>query len=552
MRRLNTLARKQVREEVIDLLKKAEETKSTSYPEAIKMLYEAAEKLPQLAVDNTDKKSDRNITQNKNTQEIMYMSKRGHVLYDLKDYEKAQQCYEFIRQKLPNNTEVHKALGDCLRKLKRFTEASAMYERGLVVYEKDDLVAPNIKAALLNSRGLNYMEQGKYAEARKDFDAAVKMTAKNPNPLYHCNRGYAIYALNDKDEALKAFEEANNVVQTKELKGLTEENVEYIKKTLREFLKGLEELRTVDLAKQDVGVEARELGYIKENLDALTGSEESEEGDKSVTENEEEKRKAFSVNMAAKIAKLKRAKVDIQKIHEPQNKKLFEYYDGFMFTLAQSYKTAVIINSGQVLYDTSVGTEIDILTSAIKLVPLVGSQLSEGIHSLATFAKNAQVTKAATNICKFATTESMFNEIVQDALLEVVQLKQGSIKAQQEKELSDIILPKWASRYQKIVDKVTKLKGQVDEVLYGDRNETPLQKLGYQTANTLISDYVANGAIYNGELAIRVPKEEKQKRLTKIAKELFDKSLDPKQQPQQAELSADTESRATCESCSMF
>lgn len=521
-----------LKDQVLALLQEAQEKKKTNTAEGIKILLKAGDLLPHLPADN-DKRSERNVTQDRGTQEILYLSKRGNILYELKDYKEAGVCYKAIKDVLPNNTQVYKAIGDCFRKQNDHNEAVKQYGQGLQVYERDESSMPAQKAGLLNSRGLAYIGLKDFKLALADFDGAIKINPKNP--LYQCNKGQAAYGLGDKDTALNHFKQASELVKSNQLGDLTRNNLAYIEKTLTDLIHELESLTKISLRKADIIMAAREINFVETAVEVLSGSDGAQDGASGDT---------FIKDQGSQLRDAKKILSQIQ-----EDQPLYEYYDGFMFTLHQSYATAVIVNSGTMVIDTS--TKLDPIIKAISLLPLVGSGISEGLTSVKDFVKNAQVVKAASNVCKFATTGIQFDELAQDALCQVVLEKQAKIKALQDNYVNNSLLPAWVKKLKTLVKKIQEVAKDINEYLYGERNETPLQKLGYQAATTLVSDYIASGNIYDGVPAIRIPPAEKGKKLADAARKAIEDSFLAKEGnvaegPQKVETAA----RSAC--CEMF
>jgi tetratricopeptide (TPR) repeat protein len=112
----------QIKTEILSLISEAESLKSSDIHTATKTLYTAANKLKHLKKEQ-DKASVRNATQNKETLEIIYLSKKGNLLYEIEEYNNALDSYKQIQKKIPANSKVYKAIGDCHRKLHNYTEA---------------------------------------------------------------------------------------------------------------------------------------------------------------------------------------------------------------------------------------------------------------------------------------------------------------------------------------------------------------------------------------------------------------------------------------------
>ncbi|MGF1925216.1 MAG: tetratricopeptide repeat protein [Bacteroidia bacterium] len=337
-------------------LQAAQEKKKTNTLEAIELLVQAGKLLPYLLSDDS-KGSERNSTLGQGTEEILYLSKRGNILYELKEYEEAGTCYKALKDMIPNVVQVYKPYGDCFRKQGSYNEAIKEYELGLQLYKRDVTPIKSQKAGLLNSRGLAYLGLKNFEQARADFDAAIKINGKNP--LYHCNMGHVVYALGDKETALSSFRHAIELVESDQLGDLTRQNISYIQKTLKEFTNVLEDLNKIPQPEDSI-MEAREKEYVGDGVEAISMRDDSQ--DEAVNKK----------SIKDQGIQLKDTKEKLNHIMNQQQLK--EYYSGFMFTLSQTYATAIIVNSGQLVIDTG-STQLDILAKAISLLPLMGSQL---------------------------------------------------------------------------------------------------------------------------------------------------------------------------------
>ena len=531
MDKQNTMTR--LKEQVKAKLQDAQEKKKTNTLEAIDLLVQAGKLLPHLPPDDS-KGSERNATLGHGTEEILYLSKRGNILYELEEYQEAGTCYKAIKDMLPNVVLVYKPYGDCFRKQGNYNEAIKEYEQGLRVYGKDVSPIKAQKAGLLNSKGLAYLGLKEFEQARADFDAAIKINGKNP--LYHCNKGHAAYALKDKESALNHFKQASELVKSNQLGDLTTHNITYIQKTLQEFIHELEALSEISFLEKDDIMASRENDFVKNAVEAISRAE----GTKDST--------AGEISIKDQGTQLIATKTILSKIKS--DKQLIQYYDGFMFTLCQSYATAVIVNSGQLVIDTS--SKIDVLIKGISLLPLVGSQLSDGINSVKDFVKGAQTTKAASYVCNFATTQTDFDAIAQDALCPVILEKESELKSLNEDHLNNVLLPSWARRFQKVVNALQKLNEKAELYLYGTRNETPLQKFGYQAANTVVSDYIASGKIYGGMPAITILPPEKLEKLTGIVRNVIDGSFQANKNIEELRKQSSTQKSTTACQCQTF
>jgi hypothetical protein len=193
-----------------------------------------------------------------------------------------------------------------------------------------------------------------------------------------------------------------------------------------------------------------------------------------------------------------------------ENSELYEYYDGFMRTFVQVYAVSVIIKSGQLSLNTD-NLALTLSTKLISLIPLLGDTLSSTVDGVLKFIKSIEMVNKAVNIVKFSTSAEQFNEMVQDAILNIIinnRNKLLKIENSNEKSLK---------YYEKVQKFCETMKINFNETVYVQELETPMQKLGSKDASKLISEFISNGKIYNNELAIKIPSSIKKDRLTNYA-----------------------------------
>lgn len=121
--------------------------------------------------------------------------------------------------------------------------------------------------------------------------------------------------------------------------------------------------------------------------------------------------------------------------------------------------------------------------------------------------------KSANNVSKMG-VEKVFKKIAQDLTVELIMRNKDILM---KLEPDKAILPKWEGRFKKLLAKAEKIKINV----YGERNETPMQKLGFKIANDLVEKYIASGKLYDGKIAIRIKNEEKLKNLIEFSELLL-------------------------------
>lgn len=194
-----------------------------------------------------------------------------------------------------------------------------------------------------------------------------------------------------------------------------------------------------------------------------------------------------------------------------ENSDLYEYYDGFMRTFVQVYAISVIIKSGQLLLNNN-NIAFTISTKLVSLIPLIGDQISSSADSIWTYIKGVEMINKAVNIVKFSTTPEQFNELVQEAILDIIiKNKEKLLNLKEDSNKKSLV---W---YEKIQNFCEAMKVNIEESVYVQELETPMQKLGSKDATKLISEFLSNGKIYNGELAIKIPINIKKDRLIDYA-----------------------------------
>jgi tetratricopeptide (TPR) repeat protein len=98
---------------------------------------------------------------------------------------------------------VHIALGDALRRLKRYTEATAAYDRAVALYDKPDAS----QWVLYYTRGITHERSDHWALAEADFRKALELKPDQPNVLNYL--GYSFVEMQTNlDEALGMIERA--------------------------------------------------------------------------------------------------------------------------------------------------------------------------------------------------------------------------------------------------------------------------------------------------------------------------------------------------------
>ena len=193
------------------------------------------------------------------------------------------------------------------------------------------------------------------------------------------------------------------------------------------------------------------------------------------------------------------------------NNILYEYYDGFMRTFVQVYAVSIIIKSGQLSLSTD-NIGVTISTKLISLLPLIGEPLSSTSKMIWDYMKSIDMINKAVNVVKFSTTSEQFNELVQEAIIDIIDKRKDDLIALH--DISDERSLKW---YEKVKTFCDNMKVKIEESVWVQELETPMQKLGSEDATKLILEVLSNGKIYQGELAIKIHPDIKKERLIEYA-----------------------------------
>jgi hypothetical protein len=154
----------------------------------------------------------------------------------------------------------------------------------------------------------------------------------------------------------------------------------------------------------------------------------------------------------------------------------------------------------------------------VSFIPFVGEKVSKAVTATNDFIKTALVKQSANNVCKFSPGITQFEALAQDAVIDSIYSKQEELS---KIDPDNYILKSWSDKFKNLV---AKTKDSIDTKLYGNRNETAMQKLGYKDSCDLI-EKIASGKIYQGEFAVRITAEDKILRLTEATSEIIEKEI---------------------------
>jgi len=110
---------------------------------------------------------------------------------------------EKLAKAFPDQPAVHEALGNALRRAKRYKEAAVAYNHAIALYPADDPTHWNVYFA----RGITYERTNQWDKAEADFRKALELQPDQPQVLNYL--GYSFVEMNrNLDEALKMIETA--------------------------------------------------------------------------------------------------------------------------------------------------------------------------------------------------------------------------------------------------------------------------------------------------------------------------------------------------------
>ncbi len=220
-----------IKEDIWSLLNEAEQIYQTDIKESIKTL----RKIDDLVqIPNDEGMTNKNLTDNTKTLKITYWSKRANILYErIEEFQAALKSYEEVRDLIPSDYQVYKAIGDCYRREGQYEKAIEQYN---IAFEKGDMagLSGELEATIHNSVALTYQEQGKVDDATKSYKNALALDKKNP--LYLCNYGKLLFDTGKQEDAFTEWKKAQDMLQKGSVsKTVTEYNRKYIEKTLSQI-----------------------------------------------------------------------------------------------------------------------------------------------------------------------------------------------------------------------------------------------------------------------------------------------------------------------------
>lgn len=128
---------------------------------------------------------------------------RARTLRLAGDPEAAVEALERLAERFPDQAAVHVALGDELRRMKRYEEAGRAYSRAIALYGQPEPSQWSVYFA----RGITYERTDQWEKAEADFRKALELEPDQPQVLNYL--GYSYVEMNTNlDEALEMIRTA--------------------------------------------------------------------------------------------------------------------------------------------------------------------------------------------------------------------------------------------------------------------------------------------------------------------------------------------------------
>lgn len=128
---------------------------------------------------------------------------RAGALEDLERTDAAIEVMQSLAETHGDVSSVHVALGDALRRLERYDEATAAYDRAIALYEADEAGQWGVYFA----RGITHERSDAWDAAESDFRKALELRPDQPQVLNYL--GYSLVEMDENlEEALDLIERA--------------------------------------------------------------------------------------------------------------------------------------------------------------------------------------------------------------------------------------------------------------------------------------------------------------------------------------------------------
>ncbi len=462
-----------------------------------------------------------------NSKILLYWSKRAKIYYEyLKRYEEAARCYKKCLRCLQRDPLVHKALGDCSRKLQKFEEAHEFYEKALDWAPMSGLSSDHV-ASIYHHKGLTFEKQGELGKAQDSYKTAIE---KDPNNhLYLSHYGNMLIANNDPKKGLEYLTKAEVLLKTgNSSKVLSKANILYSERILSQIIAIEEQLEMIEKAMEEApGNKKRQEGFqeainqknmvrklirqrTKETLEEI---ETSPNIDNLIQElynqNQQLKKMLQEVIQSVKEqgVEVKEQKSDVHNVHQEsffkltdyekvvnslieakndeEKNKLKDYFNAFVGTISSVYITSQLIDSNIVPLNKRT-FHGQLLSTVVSLIPFYGNTASQVISNLDELNEKKKLVKAARKMKQLASSETYLSQKVSKVVCEILQ------NLPSEKKIlsvnNDYFEKNPNGLWQKGLAFIEGLGKSVEKSLYGELYAAPAAKLGHEDANFLIKE----------------------------------------------------------------
>lgn len=128
---------------------------------------------------------------------------RGLAYYRHQNYDAAINDYNYILSQEPNHTQALYNRGLAYSAIAQLPKALSDYNQAL---ENTQHLSQQEKATIYNDRGIVYLQQNQYHQARQDFSQAIHLNQNDSRSLY--NLGCVCHYLGEHKTAIKHFTRA--------------------------------------------------------------------------------------------------------------------------------------------------------------------------------------------------------------------------------------------------------------------------------------------------------------------------------------------------------
>lgn len=400
-----------------------------------------------------------------------------------------------------------KSLAYCYTLINDEESALKYYDEALVIEPYD--FETNI------GKGILLFKREKYQEAINVLDICIQV--KPERKYAHFIKALCLKNLKKMDEALKLLLEVKNCVDSNT--GLESNELVYLRQTLHNVIettqlaiilkKNTEKFSSNNIdenTKKKLNDAEKELNNIinDENKSSLTSNlnnlnnkddnkirrleemiQQLSENLEKNTKDDERREKEIKTELDNKMDNFSviiTKKVESLKIPENCRVNITDYYNAFLNTFSSSYINSIIIDSDS--FTLEVGSiTTDLLSKCVSFIPVVGSNLSEGVKTVGEFLNKMDIKKRARKFKNLFPSPTQLELVVGKAFSNTI----GSENYIAEEIIDINENSEFLNCFEKIKNKFNEFNQIVDDKLYGKKYIDDTYKMGVEDANEIIS-----------------------------------------------------------------